>query len=652
MLATPDGNEIPVNQTPERWQHVARIYELAADRDAATRDAVLAEACAGDVELRRDVESLLRLEASKALVDCSVWSIAAPLFAELPGFVSGAALGPYRIEEILGIGGMGEVFRATDTRLNRAVAIKVLPTGAALDPGHRARFAREARAVAALMHPHICTLFDVGRHGEVDFLVMEYLEGETLAARLKDGRVPLDEALGYAIEIGSALDHAHLHGIVHRDLKPANVMLTARGATLLDFGLAKFRAAEGGVQEPGVTVALFAPGAITAAAGTDEGHATRTGALLGTLRYMAPEQFEGGDADARSDVFSFGALLFEMLTGKYAFDGRDVSAVRTAILCSEPPAVSSVEPLVPCALDTIVQRCLSANPDDRWQTAADVVRELQHVRDLVGARAARGAAVAKARQAWKRSAATLLVVLLGLAAWAAVNRQPRSSVTAEQIASIAVLPIETASGDPEQEYLADGMTEQLIADLAATARLRLISGTSVMHYKLARKPVPAIARELQVDAIIQGSIVRLGDPIRLTTTLFRGVTGDAIWTHSVDGDLRTMLALSKGMARAIASRVSTPAAELEPAPLASTRPIRSGRSSRGSARTPPCGQRHRRRTQEGRSVFRRGHLEGSPQCAGVRRGGPGLHRARRLLPGPSRGDAESDTGCRNGAAPG
>ena len=166
-----------------------------------------------------------------------------------------------------------------------------------------------------------------------------------------------------------------------------------------------------------MTAALFAPGATTAAAGTDDGHATRTGALLGTLRYMAPEQFEGGDADARSDVFSFGALLFEMLTGKYAFDGRDVSAVRTAILCPEPPAVSSVEPLVPCALDTIVGRCLSANPDDRWQTAADVVRELQHVRDLVGARAARPAAVAKARHAWKWSAATLLVVLLGLAAW-------------------------------------------------------------------------------------------------------------------------------------------------------------------------------------------------------------------------------------------
>ena len=199
-------------------------------------------------------------------MDRPVWATAAPLFDDGPDLRPGATLGPYRIEGPLGAGGMGEVFRATDTRLNRQVAIKVLPTGVALDPQMRARFAREARAVAALTHPHICTLYDVGRHDEVDFLVMEYLEGDTLAARLADGPLPLDLALTHAIEIAGALDHAHRHGIIHRDLKPANIMLTASGAKLLDFGLAKFRPAAGvDAPEPDVT-----------RAGTCRAHAWRT----------------------------------------------------------------------------------------------------------------------------------------------------------------------------------------------------------------------------------------------------------------------------------------------------------------------------------------------------------------------------------------
>ena len=234
-----------MNLTPERWRQVARIYELAVDRDPATRDAFLTEACAGDETLRREVDSLLRQEGAQVVVDRPVWATAAPLFNDDPDLRPGATLGPYRIEGPLGAGGMGEVFHGTDTRLHRRVAIKVLPIGASLDEQMRARFAREARAVAALTHPHICTLYDVGRHNQVDYLVMEYLEGETLAARLGHGPLLLDQALTHANEIASALDHAHRHGIIHRDLKPANIMLTSSGAKLLDFGLAKFRPAAG-----------------------------------------------------------------------------------------------------------------------------------------------------------------------------------------------------------------------------------------------------------------------------------------------------------------------------------------------------------------------------------------------------------------------
>ena len=239
--------EAHVNRSAARWQHIASLYESAVDRDAATRDAFLAEACAGDEDLRHDVESLLRQDVASVLLDRSVWAAAASLLDDGFEFGPDTPLGPYRIERALGSGGMGDVFRAVDTRLERTVAIKVLPTGIALDEQMRARFAREARAIAALTHPYICTLYDIGRHGDVDFLVMEYLEGETLAERLVAKRVSLDEALAWAIQIASALDHAHGHGIVHRDLKPANVMLTARGAKLLDFGLAKFRPAAGAV---------------------------------------------------------------------------------------------------------------------------------------------------------------------------------------------------------------------------------------------------------------------------------------------------------------------------------------------------------------------------------------------------------------------
>ena len=371
--------------TPERWQHVARIYELAVDQDAATRDAFLSSACADDKALRFEVESLLRQDAAKVVLDRSIWATAAPLFHERPDLAPGTALGPYRIEGPLGAGGMGEVFRATDTRLNRPVAIKVLSTGFALDQQMRARFAREARAVAALTHAHICTVHDVGRHDQVDYLVMEYLEGDTLAARLADGRLSLDEALTCAIEVASALDHAHRHGIVHRDLKPANIMLTVSGAKLLDFGLAKSGLAtkradlqEADLTPEGTTTGTAAYSTLEQLEGCDA-YLTHDGAILGTIRYMAPEQIKGHRVDARSDLFSFGAVVFEMLTGTRAFDGDNADNVRAAILEHEPPPVSSLQPLVPPALDDIVRRCLAKHPTERSQSASDVIRELKLV---------------------------------------------------------------------------------------------------------------------------------------------------------------------------------------------------------------------------------------------------------------------------------
>jgi len=565
-----------VNLTPERWQHVARIYELAADEDPATREALLSVACAGDDALRCQVEALLRQDAVSVFLDRSVWATAASLLEAGCDCGPGTTLGPYRIEGPLGAGGMGEVFRATDTRLNRPVAIKVLRSAAGFDQQMRERFAREGRAVAALTHPHICILYDVGCHDEIDFLVMEYLEGDTLAARLKDGCLSLDETLTYALEIASALDHAHRHGIVHRDLKPANIILTASGAKLLDFGVAKFRP-PGNV---GLQAADLTAGGRSADAASyrrcellegDEAHVTRTGTILGTVRYMAPEQIEGREVDARSDLFSFGAVLFEMLTGRRAFDGDSATMIRAAILDHEPPSVSSLQPLAPTAIDGVVHRCLAKNRDDRWQSAADVVRELEQVFEgTVPARtqAPPGDGVPGTHYAWRWVAGVVIALLSGLGAWvtSGVHHRWPTRTPSNQIRSVAVLPFENPSGDSEQEYFADGMTEQLIADLATIGTLRVISRDSIMHYKQARTPVPTVARELQVEAIVKGSIARAGDRVRIVAELIRAATGAIIWTQNFDGELRDLPALQGEVARAIASNV-----DIVPAPEAHAR---------------------------------------------------------------------------------
>jgi serine/threonine protein kinase len=278
----------------------------------------------------------------------------------------GTRLGPYEIVAPIGAGGMGEVYRARDTRLNRTVAIKVLASGISAKPELRERFEREARAISSLTHPHICTLHDIGHHDGLDYLVMEFLEGETLAERLSRGALPLDQLLRYAIEIVDALDKAHHQGIVHRDLKPGNVILTKSGAKLLDFGLARYRPV---LDEKMSFTALP----------TEKRPLTAEGTILGTLQYMAPEQLEGKEADSRTDIFAFGALLYEMATGKRAFEGKSKASLIAAILEHDPPPVISLRPVVPAALDRVVRVALAKDPEDRWQTAHDLKVELQWI---------------------------------------------------------------------------------------------------------------------------------------------------------------------------------------------------------------------------------------------------------------------------------
>ena len=326
--------------------------------------------------------------------------------------LTGARLGPYEIIAPLGQGGMGEVYKARDTRLDRIVAIKVLPEQLAADPQFRQRFEHEARAIAAFNHPHICTLHDIGRHDSIDFLVMECLEGETLADRLRTGPVPVEQALQFAIQIADALDRAHRAGIVHRDLKPGNIFLVRSGATsapptakLLDFGLSKGGTAV--ASGSGLSMLPTSPAGLTA-----------QGTILGTFQYMAPEQLEGDEADARTDIFAFGAVVYEIVTGKKAFEGKSHASLISSIMSSQPTAISKVQPVAPAALDRVVQTCLAKSRDDRFQSAHDLLLQLRWLAEAPLTAAVTAPAVrqtSRERVPWAIAVAALLVAIGALA---------------------------------------------------------------------------------------------------------------------------------------------------------------------------------------------------------------------------------------------
>jgi Tol biopolymer transport system component len=393
----------------DRWRQVESLCHAALARSVSERAAFLVEACGADAALRAEVESLIAQAAS------SPSFLEAPMVGAASPSLVGRQLGAYRLEAPIGAGGMGEVYRAKDTRLGREVALKILPAAFAADPQRRSRFEREARAVAALNHPNICTIHDVGHDQGLDFLVMELVDGESLAARLARGPLPVDDALTRAIEIADALDKAHGQGIVHRDLKPGNVMLARAGsgksratqAKLLDFGLAR----------------IVPSAAAAGAAPTDTTPMTDTGAVLGTIQYMAPEQIEGQPADARTDIFAFGALLYEMLTGRRAFEGASTAALMAAILREDPP------PVHPREVGRIVHRCLAKDPLRRYQSARDLLNDLEDVQQSVDSGQletplppAPASSQPGARLAWVVAAASL--IFAAVAGWSALTVRP------------------------------------------------------------------------------------------------------------------------------------------------------------------------------------------------------------------------------------
>ena len=455
-------------------------------------------------------------------------------------FRDGSTVGPYEIRERVGVGGMGEVYRAIDSRLNRTVAIKVIPAAAAGDPARRERFRREARTISSLNHPHICTIYDVGQHDGVDYLVMEYLEGETLAARLdrcRDHPLPLKEALRYAIEIADALDQAHRHGVVHRDVKPANIMLTAGGAKLLDFGLAK----------PCLTGVASAASGDLSPLTDDPVSLTSEGTLVGTLAYMAPEQLEGREADPASDLFAFGAVLFEMIAGRPAFEGENGARIIAAILERTPPAPSELRGDVPPALDRVIARCLEKKPDERWQTAHDLLSELQWI-----AQPTPPAAAIFARRGTRPRARLWFAV----AALALVGAVPVVWIARPTpIDAIAILPLVNISGDPQLEYLSDGIAESLINALSQVPHVKVMSSASVARYKGRPIDARAIAGELNVQAVLVGKVGEHGETLSISVEMIDGRDNHQIWGQQYSRPLAGIFAIQDEISKEISDKL-------------------------------------------------------------------------------------------------
>jgi serine/threonine protein kinase/tetratricopeptide (TPR) repeat protein len=471
----------------------------------------------------------------------------------------GSVVSHYRILEKLGEGGMGVVYKAEDTKLRRTVALKFLPPELTRDPDAKQRFLHEARAAAALNHANIVTVYEINEHEDRTYIAMEHVEGRSLKDIISGGPSPatlklmqISQALDFAIQIARGLAAAHAMGIVHRDIKPANIFITRDNTVkILDFGIAKLAVSETKL--------------------------TRTGSTVGTVAYMSPEQAMGKEVDRRADIWSLGVLLYEMLSGKTPFRGEYPQAIVYSILNEEPEPLTRVRPDIPPGLEQIIGLALAKDPAKRYQAMEEFVGDLKAVAEGLKPLTAKPKPVRRKYFGWRKIylACGLVVaaaVLVGLNIGGVRNLFLKKA-GASVIHSLAVLPLANLSGDPAQEYFSDGMTEELIATLSKISTLKVISRTSVMLFKGSRKPLREIAAKLGVDGVIEGSVLRSGERVRITAQLIDAASDTHLWAESYERDLRDVLAVQSEVAQDIAREIKANLTPQEQARLANVRTV-------------------------------------------------------------------------------
>jgi serine/threonine protein kinase len=555
-----------MDMTPEKWERTKALFEAALQQPHAKRASFLARLCPEE-DLRAQVEKLLADHdqagsfLSEPVLGPPVRRRSSHDFHEL---TSGEIVaGRFRIVRLLGKGGMGEVHEAEDTRLRRRVALKFLPQELSEDPQALERFEREARAASALDHPNICTVYEVGEHEQRPFIAMQYLEGETLQQHIQKGTLKIPAVLELSIQIADALDTAHSHGIVHRDIKPANIFVATRGQTkILDFGLAKRASLHRHSAE--------AVGAWSQPVSSmSQESLTSPGFALGTVAYMSPEQVRGEDLDARTDLFSFGAVLYEMTTGRHAFSGRTSGVIFDTILNRQPVPARKLRAEIPPELEQIINKALEKDADVRYQHASDIRADLKRLkRDTESGRISAAPARPHSQQAnpnrplrrralFISAALTTLValaVILGIKFNVAGVLFP-SSAKLPVIRSLAVLPLRAAADDSDQSAFAWGLTDVLTTELDQISGLRVVPHSSVEPFANSSKPLPEIASLLDVDTVLQGSVQRAGDRAVISIQLIQEPGDKRLWAKSYEGNFRKVPALHAEIAGAIASEI-------------------------------------------------------------------------------------------------
>lgn len=524
---------------PERWKQVDELLEAALDCPEAERASFLEKACAGDQELRRELESLLISDGqAKSFIESPPARVAANLFTnEQPKPGKGERIAHYEILAPIGSGGMGDVYLAQDTKLGRNVAIKLLPPELVADEQAKKRLLREAKAAARLDHPNICAIYEVNEEAGRSFIVMQYVEGETLAGRIQRKSVELHEALDLSVQVADALAAAHSRGVIHRDIKPANIIITAQGqAKVLDFGLAKVVQSKPLSQTQAETASLL----------------TEPGLIIGTVPYMSPEQVKGEAVDVRSDIFSFGALLYEMVSGKQPFVGENAASTISAILTEEPPPLSRYAD-VPAELQRIARKCLEKDKENRYQSARELLIDLKSLkRDSEPGIPNLERTAHQRRHRWLYAALTMAALFLTVSIALYIFR---SSPSAKPISSLAVLPFTNASPEPNAEFLSDGITESLINSLTQISQLKVTARTTAFRYKGKEIDPQALGRDLNVDAVLMGKVIQQGDSLHVQADFVNTADGTQLWGERYSRKLSDILAVQDEIATRISERL-------------------------------------------------------------------------------------------------